>query len=181
MISLVSLYSGEYAGYSFINKCCTDIMKKYFDKELVMTKEDDKDFVNSTKCWNCDNVYVEDNVKIRDHCHITGKYRGSAHRDYCNTKVTLNPKIPIVFQDLENYDSHLIMPELGKINFKINVILSELEKYMSFNINIKFIFIDIFQFLSSSLDSLVNSLGENNFNYLNQQLDSKLLDLVKQK
>ena len=73
------------------------------------------------------------------------------------------------------------MPELGKINFKINVIPNGLEIYMSFNVNNKFIFIDIFQFLSSSLDSLVNSLGENNFNYLNQELDSKLLDLVKQK
>ena len=120
-----------------------------------------------------------DNVKIRDHCNITGKHRGSAHRDYCHTKVKLNPKIPIVFQDLENYDS--IMPELGKINFKINVISNGLEKHMSFNINNKFIFTDIFQFLSSSLDSLVNSLGENDFNYLNQELDSKLLDLVKQK
>ena len=73
------------------------------------------------------------------------------------------------------------MPELGKINFKINVIPNGLEIYMSFNVNNKFIFIDIFQFLSSSLDSLVNSLGENDFNYLNEELDSKLLDLVKQK
>ena len=73
------------------------------------------------------------------------------------------------------------MPELGKINFKINVIPNGLEIYMSFNVNNKFIFIDIFQFLSSSLDSLVNSLVENDFNYLNEELDSKLLDLVKQK
>ena len=73
------------------------------------------------------------------------------------------------------------MPELGKINFKINVIPNGLEIYMSFNVNNKFIFVDIFQFLSSSLDSLVNSLGENDFNYLNEELDSKLLDLVKQK
>ena len=73
------------------------------------------------------------------------------------------------------------MPELGKINFKINVIPNGFEIYMSFIVNNKFIFIDIFQFLSSSLDSLVNSLGENDFNYLNEELDSKLLDLVKQK
>ena len=35
---------------------------------------------NSTKCWIFDNGYVRDNVQVRDHCHITGKYRGSAHR-----------------------------------------------------------------------------------------------------
>ena len=58
MISLVNLCLGEYAGYNFFNKCFTDTMKKYFDKELVMTKEDDKDFENCAKCLNCDNVYV---------------------------------------------------------------------------------------------------------------------------
>ena len=34
---------------------------------------------NSTKCWIFDNVYAD--VKVRDHCHITGKYKGSAYRD----------------------------------------------------------------------------------------------------
>ena len=58
-------------------------MENYFDKELVMTKEDNKDFENSTKCWICDNDYIDNDVKVRDHCHITGKYRGSVHR-YCN-------------------------------------------------------------------------------------------------
>ena len=42
-------------------------MKKHFKKELVMTKEDDEDFENSTKCCICDDDYVEDEVKVRDH------------------------------------------------------------------------------------------------------------------
>ena len=50
--------------------------------ELVMTK-DNEDFKNPTKCWICDNDYVDNDVEVKDHCHITGKYRGSAHRD-CN-------------------------------------------------------------------------------------------------
>ena len=54
----------------------------------------------------------------------------------------------------------MIMQELGKFNFKINVIPNGLEKYMSFNVNNKLAFIDIFQFLSSSLDSLVKNLGK---------------------
>ena len=61
------------------NKHCTDIMKKNFNKEFVMTKEDDKDFENSTKCWICDNVYVDGDVKVTVHCHTTGKYRDSSH------------------------------------------------------------------------------------------------------
>ena len=52
--------------------------------------------------------------------HITGKYRGSSHRD-CNINFKLNRKIPVVFHDLKNYDSHLIMQDLGKFNLKINV------------------------------------------------------------
>ena len=85
-------------------------MKKKFNKELVMTKEGSED---STKFWICDNYYVDNDVEIRGHCRITGKYRGSAHRD-CNTNLKLNHKIPVVFLDLKNYDSHLLMQELGK-------------------------------------------------------------------
>ena len=56
----------------------------------------------------------------------------------------LNYKIPIVFHNLKNYDSHLIMKELGKFSFKINVIPNELEMYMRFNTNNQLIFIDRF-------------------------------------
>ena len=66
-------------------------MKNYFNKELVMTKEDNKTF-NSTKCWICDNDYVNNDVKVRDHCHITGKYKGSSDRDcYINLKLNFCP------------------------------------------------------------------------------------------
>ena len=65
-----------------------------------MTKEDDEDFGSSTKCWICDNAYFDGDAKVRNYCHTTGKYRGSARRD-CNIKVTLNPKIPAVFQKLQ--------------------------------------------------------------------------------
>ena len=64
----------------------------------------------------CDDVYVEDDVKIRDHSHIAGKYRGSTYRD-CTINLKLNHKIPIVFQNLKSYDSHLITQELAKIQF----------------------------------------------------------------
>ena len=57
--------------------------RKNFNKELVMTKEDNEDFKNSTKFWIFNNDYIDSDVKVRDHCHITGKYRGSADRD-CN-------------------------------------------------------------------------------------------------
>ena len=97
------------------------MLKKYFNKELVLTREDDKNFENSTKCWICDHAYAYSGVKVRDHFRITEKCRASAHRN-CNINIKLNHKIPIVFHNLKNYDSDLIMQELGKFNFKTNVI-----------------------------------------------------------
>ena len=154
-------------------------MKKHFNKELVMTKENNEHCMNSNKCWTCDKNYIDNYVKVRDHCHITGKYRGSTHRD-CNINLKLNQKIPVVFHNLKNNDSHLIMQEVGTFNLKINVIPNGLEKYMSFNINDKLSFIDSFQFLSSSLDSLVNNLSKDDFKDLSQDFNN-VLDLLKQK
>ena len=67
------------------SKYCSEVMKKYFNKKLVMTKEDIEDYRNSTKCWVHD--YVDNDVKVRDHFDITGKYRGSA---------TYGPSLPIL-------------------------------------------------------------------------------------
>ena len=63
----------------------------------------------------------------------------------------------------------------------MNVIPNELEKYMSFSINNNLSFIDSFQFLSSSLDSLVINSDKDDFKYLSQEFDNNVLDLVKQK
>ena len=130
-----------------------------------MTIEVNENFKNSTKCWICDNDYVDNIVKVRHHCHITRKYTGSAHSD-CKINLRLNHKIYIVFHNLKIYDSHFIKQELGKFNLKINVIPNGLEKYMSFTNNNKLSFIDSFQFLSSSLDSLVKNLSQDDFKYL---------------
>ena len=52
------------------SKYCNDVMKKHFNKKLVMTNQDDEDFINSKKFWIYDNVDVQDDVKVRD-----GKYQ----------------------------------------------------------------------------------------------------------
>ena len=172
----------EDAVYNFISSMIEE--SKYFrnvmKKELIITKEDKEDFKNSTKRWICDNDYIDNDVKVRDHCHITGKYRGSAHRD-CDINAKLNHKIPVVFYNIKNHDSLLIMLELGKFSLKKNVIPNRLEKYMSFSINNKSSFIDSFQFLSSSLDILLKSLAKDDFKYLSQEFENNVLDLVKQK
>ena len=57
------------------------------------------------------------------------------------------------------------MHELGKLNLKISVAPNGLEKYMSRTINNKLSFIDNFQFLSSSLDSLVKNVKKDDFKF----------------
>ena len=52
---------------------------------------------------------------------------------------------------------------------------------MSFSINKKLRFIDSFQLLSFLLDSLVKSVGKDDFRYLSQEFDKNILELVKQK
>ena len=76
-------------------------MKKCFNKEkLLMTKGDNGNFKTSAKCWICENDYVDNDVKVRYYCHITGKCRGSAH-GYCNINLELNHKFPVVFHNLK--------------------------------------------------------------------------------
>ena len=80
----------------------------------------------------------------------------------------------MVFHNQKNYDSHLTLHRLDIFDFKISVIPNELEKYMSFNINNKLIFIETFQFLSSSSDSVIKNLGKDDFKYLSQEFDCKI-------
>ena len=91
---------------------------------------------------------------------------------YCN--ISINYKIPIVFHKLKKYDADFIKQELRKFDFKTNFVPNGLEKCMKFSLDNTFFFIDSFQFLTASFNSLVKSLGENEF-------DSEVLDLVKQK
>ena len=52
---------------------------------------------------------------------------------------------------------------------------------MSFRLGNNLAFIDSFQFLSFSFDSLVKNLKKNDFLYASQEFDNQLLELVKQK
>ena len=130
------------------SKFCSRVIKKRFNKELVMSKEGDKKFKSSTKCWTCANTFVEGDVKLRGHWHVTEKYRGAEHRAY-NINVSLDYKITIVFHNLKTYDIHHIMQKLGKFDFKINIIPNKSEKYISFSFDNKLVFIDSLQLLGS--------------------------------
>ena len=86
-----------------------------------MTAEENEEFERSNICWICGKLIDLDDNKVRDHCHITGKYRGSSHWK-CNKSLKICKKVPVIFHNLKGYDSHLICKELSKFGFKITVI-----------------------------------------------------------
>ena len=106
------LYRGENAACEFIkaifqeHKCCRKIRNKSFNKNLIMTKEEKHLFQQSNSCWIC-NLLIMMKKKKRDHCHVTGKFRGAAHWS-CNINFQLTKKLPVIFHNLRGYDSHLI-------------------------------------------------------------------------
>jgi len=57
---------------------------------------------------------TDKDIKVRDHCHITGKYRGSARQD-CNFNFQLTDKIPVIFHNLRGYDSHFIVHQISQL------------------------------------------------------------------
>ena len=120
------------------------------------------------------------NDKVRDHCHITGKYRGSSHWS-CNINLKITEKVPVIFHNLKGCDSHLIFKELSKLNCKISVIPNGLENYMCFTLNGSIVFIDSMLFMKSSLDKLVKNLGSEDFKYLSEVFSGEKLKLVKKK
>ena len=147
-------------------------MKKHFNKNLIMSEEEEQ-FQSSNTCWIFEQLIYNDDKKVRDHCHITGKFKGTAHCS-CNINLQLTKKVPVIFHNLRGYDSHLIFCELNKFDVKIDVIPNRLEKYMAFFLNKNLVFIDSMQFMNSSLDKLVKNLSGNDYKYLTEELGSKI-------
>ena len=93
----IQYYRGKKAVYKFMEsilnevKDCKKILKTKFNKPLKMTPDDENDFQTATSCHICGNKYIESDVRVRDHCHVTGKYRGSAHES-CNLNFQLRIK-----------------------------------------------------------------------------------------
>ena len=199
----ICIYRGENAVYKFMEKmleeveCCKAVIKKHFNKPLVMTEDDEQHFKTMNGCHICGEKYTNKDVRVRDHCHITGKFRGSAHQE-CNLKLRIKPediKIPVIFHNLHGCDSHFIMQQIGEIakkygytnkkgekqDLNINDIPNNMEKYMAFILGNHLTFIDCFQFMSSSLDQLVSNLPKDDLIYTSKAFKGRKLDLLSQK
>ena len=187
------IYRGENVIQKFIQhlfrevKDCQKVITEKAKRRLVMTESDEKDFQNAKKCWICQKRYKADENPVRDHCHITGKYRGSAHNT-CNLKLQISAeriKIPVIFHSLKGYDSHFIIEKLGDIMeekpLDVKVIATNAEKYTAIYLDKHLAFIDSYQFMASPLANLAKNLPAEKYIYTSEAFEGEKLALMKEK
>ena len=98
---------------------------------MIFGKKEKELYDSATVCHICEGELGND--RGRDHCHLTGKYRGAAHSN-CNLNYKVPKFFPVIFHNLSGYDSHLFVKKLrGDDSEKINCIPCNEEKYISFS------------------------------------------------
>ena len=176
------VYTGENVAEEFCKRLeieTQEIYDKYF-KNIVpirMTRDDLNKYAETDVCHICEETINNEDIKVKDHNHFTGKFVGAAHQS-CNLKFKEPSFVPIVFHNLSGYDAHLFIKQLGVSEGEINCIANTEEKYISFTkkIHVDSVelengkekevylnnrFIDSFKFMSCGLDSLVKNLTDN--------------------
>ncbi|XP_014478544.1 PREDICTED: uncharacterized protein LOC106746452 [Dinoponera quadriceps] len=140
-------------------------------KKLTPTEE--RDFASvDARCHICGGPFEsDDDTRVRDHCHLTGRYRGPAH-SRCNLNYRNSHIIPLFFHNLSGYDAHFIIERIANsFEGSVNLLPINKERYLSFTKNIKCAhvkwrqrvklrFVDLFRFLSTSLDKLASFFDE---------------------
>ena len=162
----------------FVEMLEEDIKKIFqqfnFSKKMVISPQEQKDFLNAEFCWICQKKFKKDEKKVRDHDHFTGKFRGAAHNK-CNLQFKKPQFTPVIFHNLSGYDAHLFVKNLGVSEGNIKCIPNNEEKYISFSKEIvvdswekdgktvdvkhEIRFLDSFKFMASSLAGLVDNLA----------------------
>ena len=165
-------YFGEDCVEWFINEMLEieSYMKTYFKNELEIDLDTIPENYNQTTCWLCEKEFKPKDVKecpvVRDHCHLTGRFRDLAHNNCnLNAREAHTSFVPILFHNFSGYDCHLIFEKLinmaTKKNIKINendIIAKSSENYMSVKIGCLKVS-DSYRFLDASLDKLSMTLS----------------------
>ena len=172
---------GEDIGAAFVKSLESNLQEVYTimktNVPIKITDQEEENFRDAVNCYACERPLGDD--RVRDHCHLTGKYRGAAHSK-CNLAMTTPNFIPVLFHNLEGYDSHLFVKSLGG---NITCIPKTDEKYISFSKHVKISedktfeirFLDSIKFTLKGLDALVKGLGPQDFKNLEKGLGTSPL------
>ena len=202
----VPAYVGEDAATHLLdslNNTARIIFDKYIKTPapMTITEDEEEQFKNSTKCHICgenleipiDHCHRKDedtcnlcvdpnNYAVRDHCHISSRYRGPAHNK-CNLNYRINPKswkIDVVFHNLRGYDSKFIINAVQERHGSVSIVPNSSEKFASFTVG-RLRFIDSFQFSSKSLDACAKSMNDNDFRYVKEEFGDDTFRLMTKK
>ena len=169
-----------------------EMLKDFQKTPMNLSDEEKIQHKKATNCYVCECSFTAENRKVRDHCHVLGNYRGAAC-NMCNLGIKMTKTTLVIFYNLKEYDSHLLLLELGKFNKKISVIPNNMQTYMSFSIGNKtsyidkksgkpverdyfdLRFIDSFGFMASSLNQIVvdsKQSGLDKFRNVSQEFGS---------
>ncbi len=143
------------------------------DCPLQLTSDEWREYHTSTRCFLCREYFGEGlKRKVREHDHLSGRYRGAACQD-CNNKARLRKNLlPVFFHNLKNYDAHHVCVQaLGQLkHWSISVIPLTSEKYISISCKfevektvqgakkMEICLKDSYQFLTASLATLVGNI-----------------------
>lgn len=155
-----------------------DLMRQRYPKPYLNVAEK-AEFKKATECYLCHKEFTISDYKVRDHSHVTGKYRGASHSS-CNKAYRQMSNIPVIFHNLKGYDSHLIIQAIKEHhNFQISVIANNIENFKTFSLD-RFKFIDSFQFMASSLEKLTENLKKDSMdNFICFKQKIKDFDLLR--
>ena len=169
----IDLYRGMNVMQKFFRKLKSteiELLEKLHNIEpLQMTEMDQINFNKAINCHICNQDLGLN--KVRDHCHLTGKYVGAAHQN-CNLQFKTTYSIPLLIHNLKNYDSHFIIRNVPKYFKNCQIIPRNSEQYLAFKID-RVQFLDSFTFIEESLAKMCENLKEANFPF---PLTSKLFN-----
>ena len=166
----------EYSSSPFIytGKDCIDVFFRHLQEEVKrisiilesvykpcsMTRSDRQWHESARSCYMCGKKFHKHphSDKVKDHCHLSGRYRFPLCA-ICNLTRAKRPfQIPVFFHGLSNYDSHFLVQKLADFDCNdIHVIPRNVEKFLSISMGV-LTFKDSFQFLGESLSNLSKNL-----------------------
>ena len=92
-----------------------NLLKQIEFINLITGEEEEEEFQWSNTCWICEKLIDDDDKKVSDHYHVTGKFRGAAHW----SMQFLNSSLDRLVKNLSDNDFKYLTEEFGSKNLEL--------------------------------------------------------------